>query len=301
MYSSLTTVPEAVDSAFWFITIVSIILLVGITATMIYFAVKYSRKKHPVPVQIEEKAWVEITWTVLPTILVLLMFWFGYEGFKLMRDVPEDAMQVKVIGRMWDWSFEYENGKTTDKLYVPVEKNVKLNMRSIDVVHSLYIPAYRIKEDLVPGRDTYLWFQPQSIGKADIFCAEFCGQRHAYMLSEVVVMDKDEFIKWYDSDKAEPDRHPVIVLMENKGCFSCHSMTGTLGNKIPLMGIPGQKKIVIRDGIEVELVADEEYIRRAITDPKAEKLKGHPLVMRDIKNLSPEDINLIIDFITGKR
>ncbi len=207
MYSSLTTVPEAVDSAFWFITIVSIILLVGITATMIYFAVKYSRKKHPVPVQIEEKAWVEITWIVLPTILVLIMFWFGYEGFKLMRDVPEDAMQVKVIGRMWDWSFEYANGKTTDKLYVPVGKNIKLNMRSIDVVHSLYIPAYRIKEDLVPGRDTYLWFQPQSMGKADIFCAEFCGQRHAYMLSEVVIMDKNEFSKWYDSDKAVPDRH----------------------------------------------------------------------------------------------
>ncbi len=301
MYSSLTTVPEAVDSAFWFIIIVSIILLVGITATMIYFAVKYNRKRHPVPVQIQEKAWVEITWIVLPIILVLFMFWFGYKGFKLMRDVPEDAMQVKVIGRMWDWSFEYENGKTTDKLYVPVNRNVKLNMRSIDVVHSLYIPAYRIKEDLVPGRDTYLWFRPQSMGTADIFCAEFCGQRHAYMLSEVVIMDNEEFKKWYESDKAVPDRHPAIVLMESKGCFSCHSMTGTLGNKIPLMGIEGQKKVVIRDGKEVELIADKEYIRRSIADPKAEKLKGHPLAMREIKDLTPEDINLMVEFITGKR
>lgn len=301
MYSSLTTIPEAVDSAFWFITIVSIILLVAITATMIYFAIKYSRKRHPVPVLIKEKAWVEITWTVLPTILVLIMFWFGYEGFKLMRDVPDDAMQVKVIGRMWDWSFEYENGKTTEKLYVPVEKNVKLNMRSIDVVHSLYIPAYRIKEDLVPGRDTYLWFRPQSMGTADIFCAEFCGQRHAYMLSEVVVMDNDEFNKWYESDKDKPDRHPVVVLMANKGCFSCHSLTGTLGNKIPLMGIEGQKKIVIRAGKEIELIADREYITRAIADPKAEKLKGHPLVMREIKDLSREEIEKIVDYITGKK
>jgi len=150
MYSSITTVPEAVDTAFWFIIIVSIILLVAITAIMIYFTLRYSRKRNPVPEQIEEKAWVEITWTVLPTILVLVMFWFGYEGFKLMRDVPDDAMQIKVVGRMWDWSFEYDNGKTTDKLYVPVGKNIKLNMRSIDVVHSLYIPAFRIKEDLVP-------------------------------------------------------------------------------------------------------------------------------------------------------
>lgn len=301
MYSSLTTVPEAVDSAFWFIIITSIILLIGVTATMIYFAVKYSRKRHPVPVQINEKAWVEITWTVIPTILVLVMFWFGYEGFKLMRDVPEDAMQVKVIGRMWDWSFEYENGKITDKLYVPVEQNVKLNMRSIDVVHSLYIPAYRIKEDLVPGRDTYLWFRPQSMGTADIFCAEFCGQRHAYMLSEVVVMDKEEFNNWYESDKSEPDRHPMILLLENKGCFACHSMTGTMRDKIPLMGIPGQRKTVIRDGREVELIADEAYIRRAIENPKAEKLKGQPLFMREVKNLSREDVDNIVNFLTGKK
>jgi cytochrome c oxidase subunit 2 len=297
------TAKEAVNNVFIFIVVISVILLLLVTFLMIYFAVKYSRKKHPQSEPVKQKIWLEIVWTLVPTLLVLGMFFYGYEGFKLMRNVPEDAMKVKVTSRMWDWSFEYDNGRRTDKLYVPIGKNIKLEMKSVDVLHSLFIPAFRIKEDLVPGRETYLWFRPHTVGAVDIFCAEYCGQRHAYMLSQVIVMQEKEFNDWYQegvpTQMEELMKIPAVKFMEDYGCLECHSLDDSKGERVPLKGIFGQKRVVIKDEKEVEVVADEAYLRRALLEPGVEILKGQFNQMEPAEDLSQEELKMIIDFLKG--
>ena len=184
MNSGASNFVEQVDLAFYIIIGISLILLIGITAVMIYFVIRYSKKRNPVATQIEGNNKLELIWTVIPTILVLLMFYYGWVGYQPMRDVPDDAMEVKAIGRMWSWTFEYDNGIKSDKLIVPHNKPVKLNLVSTDVVHSLYIPAFRIKEDVTPGINNYMWFKAQELGSYDVFCAQYCGTRHAYMITK---------------------------------------------------------------------------------------------------------------------
>jgi cytochrome c oxidase subunit 2 len=292
------TISDTVDNIFIFIVVVSVVLLLLVTTLMIYFAIKYNRKRHPEPKPVKQRLWLEVLWTVIPTILVLAMFFYGYEGFKLMREVPEDAMAVKVTGRMWDWKFEYANGKQTDKLYVPVGKNIKLLLKSLDVVHSFYIPAHRVKEDVVPGLETYLWFKPQAIGNADIYCAEFCGQRHAYMLSQVVAMKEEDFNAWYGKEEKK-EESPVVALMEELGCLDCHSLDDSAGDRLSLYGIFGKTRTVIKDGKEIQVTADEEYIRRAIVDPKAELLKDNPLdmEMEVTEDITTEQVEQIVQFL----
>jgi cytochrome c oxidase subunit 2 len=297
------TAKEAVDNIFLFIIVVAVVLLLLVTILMIYFAFKYNHKRHPESRPVKQNVWLEILWTVIPTILALTIFFYGFEGFKLMRTVPEDALKIKVTGRMWDWSFEYANGRQTDKLYVPKDKNIKLEMKALDVLHSLYIPAFRIKEDLVPGKETYLWFKPQTLGPADIFCAEFCGQRHAYMMSQVIVMEPDEFDKWYreaDDKQAARDelmKLPAVKLMDDYGCLSCHSLDVPEGDQVPLKGIFGQERIVIKAGKPVTVKVDEDYLKRALLQPGLEVIKGQIDMMEPVKDLSAEQLKMIIDFL----
>jgi cytochrome c oxidase subunit 2 len=194
-----------VDKIFLFIVGISVLLLALITVLMIYFVVRYGRKRHPEAVDIEGNTLLEIVWTIIPTALVLAMFYYGWIGFKAMRDVPDDAMNVSVTGQMWFWKFEYKNGRQTDSLHVPVGKPVKLNIESLDVIHSLYIPAFRIKEDAVPGAETYLWFVAENEGDFDIFCAEYCGTGHSSMNSKVIAHPEEEFRRWYNAWTPQPE------------------------------------------------------------------------------------------------
>lgn len=192
-------IASQVDTTFFIIVGISVFLLLVIAVSMIYFVVKYNKKRNPKPVQIEGNTKLEILWTVIPTLLALGMFFSGYVGFKNMRTVPDDAFTVKVIGRMWVWNFEYENGKKTDTLYVPLSKPIKMEITSADVNHSFYLPSFRVKEDAIPGRKNYLWFQPVAVGSYNIECAEYCGLNHSAMYSKVVVMNDVDFEKWYNT------------------------------------------------------------------------------------------------------
>jgi len=195
------TIVQHTDTTFLIIIGISFFFLAVITALMFYFMFKYSRKKNPVATDITGNTTIEILWTVIPTILVMVMFFYGYAGFKQIRNAPADAMTVKVTGRMWVWNFEYENGVKSDTLFVPTGKPVKLELNSVDVNHSFYIPAFRIKEDAVPGRKNYLWFEPTEDGEYFVECAEYCGLSHSYMLSKVVSLPKDKYDAWYNAPR----------------------------------------------------------------------------------------------------
>lgn len=195
---------ETVDFVFLYIVGISVILLLGVTAVMIYFVFKYHRKKGHKPKDIHGSILLETIWIVIPTLLVLSMFYFGYMGFETIRSIPDDAREIKVIARMWEWEFNYENGKRTDTLYVPLGESIKLTMQSLDVNHSFYIPAFRLKEDVIAGKINYIGFKPERVGDYDIACAEYCGLNHSMMYSKVIVMPKNEFDEWYESeDKPE--------------------------------------------------------------------------------------------------
>ncbi|MBI1938515.1 MAG: cytochrome c oxidase subunit II [Ignavibacteriales bacterium] len=194
---------ETVDFIMIYIVAISVVLLLGITAAMIYFVFKYHRKKGHQPVDIHGNLLLEIVWIVIPTLLVLSMFYYGYTGFREIRDVPEDAYIIKVQARMWQWEFNYDNGKKSDTLYVPIGTPIKLELFSQDVNHSLYIPSFRIKEDAIVGRTNYLFFKPEQAGSYDIVCAEYCGLKHSMMYSKVVVLPETQYTAWYNSNAPE--------------------------------------------------------------------------------------------------
>lgn len=193
---------QGVDQAFWYILGFSIFLLFGITVVMVYFVIKYRRSKNPVSADIRDNYLLEIIWTIVPTLIALSMFYVGWTSYIGLRTVPEDAMEIEVAGQMFSWLFVYENDKETEnELVVPQGEAIKLNITSLDVVHSLYIPAFRIKVDAVKGMDTYAWFYADTIGEYDIQCTEYCGVGHSSMLAKLRIVPKAEYLKWLDEEE----------------------------------------------------------------------------------------------------
>ncbi len=188
---------ESVDFVMLYIVVISVILLVGVTATMIYFVFKFNRKKGHQPVDIHGNILLEVVWIVIPTLLVLSMFYFGYTSFRELRTKPDNPFVVNVTARMWQFTFDYANGKKMDTLYVPQNVPIDLEMKSMDVNHCLYIPAFRIKEDILFGQTHHLYFTPREVGDYDIACAEYCGLNHAKMYTKVKVINDQDFTKWY--------------------------------------------------------------------------------------------------------
>jgi cytochrome c oxidase subunit 2 len=208
MFSGPSSFAGSVDDVMLYILIISGIFFVGIVVAMIIFVTKYSRKKNPKASQIEGNVPLEIAWIVIPTILSLTMFWYSFAEFSKIRKVPKGAMEVDVTGRMWQWSFTYKNGKTSDTLYLPVNRSTKLNLKSLDVIHSLYIPAFRIKEDAVAGRTNYMVLIPEKMGSYDIACAEYCGMNHAFMYTKLNVVSQEEFDKWVNTKTEQAPAQP---------------------------------------------------------------------------------------------
>lgn len=196
MFDDISNFANSVDGTFLFTLIVSVFFLVLITVLMIFFVIKYSRKRNPKATNIHGNMFLEIAWTGIPTILVLIMFWYGWQGYKEMVDVPENAMPIDVTAQMWKWSFKYEDGKTTDSLYVPVNTPIKLTLHSNDVNHSFFIPAFRLKKDVFPNRERVAWFIAKETGEYDIACSEYCGLNHSYMYSKIFVLPEEEFKNW---------------------------------------------------------------------------------------------------------
>lgn len=298
-----STFAEGVDLAFYLILGTAVFFLVGITVVMIYFVIKYNKKRHPkADTSIEGSVKLELIWTIIPTILVFVMFYFGWAGFAPMRDVPDEAIPVKAIARMWSWTFEYANGKKSEKLIVPKDKPVKLDMISVDVIHSLYVPAFRVKEDVVPGRNNQMWFTATEYGSYDLFCAEYCGLRHAYMLTTVEVVDDAAWQEWIKTPEGQSDLDKVSAgfnVIKLNGCVACHSSDGTKLVANSFKGIFGQTRKVITGGKEREVVVDADYLVKAIYEPNEDVVVGYNAgLMPSYKGMiSEEEVNHIVEYI----
>jgi len=290
---------RVVDNVFLYIVTICIILLALITFLMVYFVVRYRRGKHPKPVDIEGSTWLEITWTVIPTLIVLTMFYYGMTGFEFLKKVPPGAMAVKVIARQWSWLFRYENGIQDTELRVPVGKPVKLVLNSLDVIHGFYIPAFRIKQDVVPGMTNYLWFQPTQVGTYDIMCSQYCGLEHSHMLSKMIVLPEEEFTNWYQGKKKEATAKGPVQrshLYEVKGCVACHSADGSPRVGPTFKGLLGKKEEVTSGGKKETAVVDEAFIRKFISEPNVVHIEGYPPIMPKI-SMTNEELTALVDYI----
>lgn len=308
----MTWIPEAasnlaskVDGLLLVITFISIFFFVLISAVLIYFAVKYRRRSDD-----EETPYItgnqtlEIIWTVIPSILLILLFVYGFVVYKDMRTPPKDAVDITVTGKQWLWTFEYYNGKKTlNELYVRQNRPVRMVMRADDVIHSFFVPAFRVKQDLMPGRYTQLWFTPTKIGTFDIFCAEYCGTGHSKMLGKVIVLSPEAYDIWekgvaVDGGEAVASLPPAELgekLYKGKGCNACHSVDGSV-----VIG-PSFKGLYEREG-ELEdgasYTADENYIMQSILEPQEQIVKGFQPVMPSFKGiLSDAEITAIIAYM----
>jgi cytochrome c oxidase subunit 2 len=288
-----------VDNVFLYILAICIFLLALITFFMVYFVIRYRREKHPQSADIEGSTWLEIAWTVIPTLIVLTMFYYGLTGFEFLKKVPEGAMVVKVIARQWSWLFQYENGMEDGELRVPVGKPVKLLLTSKDVIHGFYMPAFRIKQDVVPGMTNYLWFQPTQTGTFDIMCSQYCGLEHSHMLTKIVVLPEEEFTRWYQGKKvAGVVKGPPAgyKLYQDKGCVGCHSTDGSPRVGPSFKGLFGKTEKVTTAGKEQTVVVDEAFIRNYIRDPNVVRVKGYPPIMPKI-SMKNEEVTALVDYI----
>ncbi|MBU1098970.1 MAG: cytochrome c oxidase subunit II [Bacteroidetes bacterium] len=307
MFSGPSENTGTVDMVMLYIVGVSVLLLVGITITMIYFVFKYNRKKGHKPVDIHGNVWLEILWIAIPTILVLSMFYYGYNGFVVMRTIPENAMEIKVTARMWEWKFDYENGKSSDTLYVPVGQPINLVMESVDVNHSLFIPAFRIKEDVIAGIKTHLGFTADEAGTYIITCAEYCGLKHSMMYTAVKALPLTEFNNWLEgkTEKQIIDESVSLLaeklnvgLLHDKGCITCHSLDGSIKQAPSFLAINGRKTVILEGGEERTITVDDNYLRKSIMDPYSEIVKGYPAIMPEQKRMLNEDeVNQIIGIL----
>lgn len=293
---------QAVDNVLIYIFGFSLILLLGITAVTIYFVVKYRRSKYPEPTSDVEGSWLlETLWTVLPIIIVLTMFWYGWSNYVGLREIPAGAMEVKATARMWSWQFEYPDGRKESKLYVPVNKPIKVQLYSTDVLHSFFVPAFRIKRDTVPGMESYVWFQAPEPGSYDIFCAEYCGVGHADMVTSVEVLSDEDYAKWVESSAPTGEPRGLVVLNE-QGCTGCHSLDGSENIGPTLFELAGHPREIEKDGQVIEITINEDYLKRAIRDPESELTKGFDPMMPayDEETISKEDLQAVVDYLLGK-
>jgi cytochrome c oxidase subunit 2 len=294
-------IPEAsntagsVDSVFYRILWIEIGLLILVTFALIFFVMKYNSSKKTVPVNIPGNVPLEIVWTVIPTLIVLFMFYIGLMSFDSIRSVPATVMDIRVTGRQWSWLFTYENGRQSSDLRVPLGEPVRLLLTSDDVLHSFYIPAFRIKEDCVPKMQTYLSFIADEAGTFDIFCTEFCGLGHSGMVSKVIVMTDKDFDAWYAAVPS-PSRAGGKQVIEEKGCVGCHSTDGTKKIGPTFKGLYDSRVTVLTDGKERTIEADEAYLRRSINKPKADVVKGYPDIM-PVLSLTPEELDQVVEYI----
>jgi cytochrome c oxidase subunit 2 len=285
-----------VDGLYFFLVAVSAFFTVLIFVTIFVFAIKYRSEKHPHAEQIEGSLPLELTWTLIPLGICMIFFAWGSLIYFQEGRAPQGAMEVYGVGKQWMWKFQHETGqREIDQLHVPVNRDVKMIMSSQDVIHSFFVPAFRIKADVLPGRYTTTWFRPTRVGTYHLFCAEYCGTQHSGMIGEVVVMDTAAYQAWLTSG-GWTGSLPANgqKLFQQLGCATCHR-SETQGRGPNLAGLYN-KKVLLDDGQTV--IADENYIREAIVNPAAKVVAGFKPIMPTYQGqVSEEDLAALVAYV----
>jgi cytochrome c oxidase subunit 2 len=297
----LISTSEAIDPVFMFIFGACLVLLLGITVAMAAFVLRYHRSRSPQPTsQSDGNLVLEIVWVVLPTLLVLAMFWYGWKEYLVLRTVPKGARPVTATARMWSWDFRYANGRTSSKLYVPVGKPVRVELVSKDVIHGFFLPAFRVKRDVVPGMSNYAWFVATKPGSYDLFCSQYCGTDHSAMITTVEALSGKEFDEWLERGPGGGEKKTGIdggKLAREKGCLGCHSLDGSPGVGPSFKGLMGRSVVVVTRGAERTITVDGNYLRRSIREPQADLVKGFQPIMPTFDDLKEEEIEALVEFM----
>ncbi|MEW6272681.1 MAG: cytochrome c oxidase subunit II [Thermodesulfobacteriota bacterium] len=287
-----STLAGEVDALYGFLVAISAFFSILIALTIVTFAVRFRRSvERQVFPSWEGMLWLELTWSVIPLLIVLSVFFWSARVFVAQYTPPENALQVYVVGKQWMWKTQHVEGRREiDELHVPVGRPVRLTMTSEDVIHSFYIPAFRVKQDAVPGRYTSIWFEATKPGVYHLFCAEYCGSQHSRMIGRVVAMEPAEFQTWLSGGSgvagdSESMASAGKALFEQLGCASCHQQAGTARGP-SLVGL-FRREVTLADGRKV--IADETYLRESIVDPQAAVVAGYQPIMPTFRGLVSEE------------
>jgi cytochrome c oxidase subunit 2 len=278
-----------VDALYFYMLVVSTIVSIGIIAAIIFFFVKYREKeKYATGAEIHGSIGLETTWSIIPFIFSMTVFLGGAIVYYNQYRPPAESMEIYVVGKQWMWKFQHGTGqREINELHIPVGRNVKLTMTTEDVLHDLYVPAFRTKMDVVPGRYTTLWFNATKPGKYHLYCAEYCGLNHSGMGGWVYVMEQRDFDNWLGGNVS--GQTPIEAgrdLFENKlGCASCHA-GGANQRGAKLEGLFGTE-VKLTNGQTV--TADEEYIRNSILNPGGQIVEGYQPIMPTFKGQVTEE------------
>jgi cytochrome c oxidase subunit II len=268
----------------------------GVAFTMFWFCVRYRHGSGAVHARVGPHRPLEITWTLVPLAIFIAGFAWAAHDFVSLYRVPPGATPVYVVAKQWMWKLQHRNGRREiNELHVPLGQPVQLLMTSQDAIHSFYVPAFRLKQDVVPGRYTGLWFTATQLGEFHLFCAEYCGSEHSQMLGRIVVMQPAEFAKWLGSGTEQPSLAQYgFARFRELGCSGCHAAGSTV-HAPSLRGLLG-RTVHLQDGRSI--VADENYVRDSILLPKKDVVAGFDPVMPSFAGqVSEEDIQALIAFL----
>ena len=283
-----STLAPSIDGLFWFITAVDTFFFLLITALVVIFVKRYRRRgPDEITPHITHNQKLEIVWSVIPLFIVIGIFFWGFHGFMRAQIAPANSIEIQVRAKKWVWEFEYPDGmRSLNSFHVPVNRPVRLVMNSEDVIHSFFVPTFRVKMDVLPRRYTELWFHPTQVGAHQVFCTEYCGKGHSDMLARVHVDDEATYQKWLIEGDEEIRTMPLPELgkltYENAGCATCHSLDGSRGQGPSWKGVFGSTR-TFADGTTG--VGDENYIRQSIYEPNAKVVQGYEPVMPTFKGL----------------
>ena len=272
-----STTAHEIDALFYFILYMSIFLTLIVTAAMVYFIWKYRRRSNADrPIDVHESKWLELSWITIPTLLVLVVFFWGFRAYVGTAIPPSDAITVNVKAQKWAWVFEYQNGtQGFGEIWVPVNTPIRMEMTSQDVLHSFYVPEFRIKHDVIPNRFSYVWFEAPREGTYQVLCTEYCGTAHSAMGARIHVVSRTEYYEILRN--GPPGQGPVAPatlgeqLYTQRNCNTCHSVDGSAGVGPSWIGIYDQMR-PMTDGSE--MMGDEEYIRQSILYPQEHIVQG---------------------------
>ena len=297
MNQSLPLFPErassfagGVDAFFIFLVLVALFFSVVVGVGILYFSFRYRRTaSNPVGKRVHGSLFLEIAWMAVPFVIAMFMFAWGSKLYVTMRRPPSDALEIYVVGKQWMWKVQHPDGRREfDELHVPVNRDIKLTMISEDVIHDFFVPAFRVKMDVLPGRYTTLWFRATKTGRYHLFCSQYCGTEHSHMGGWVIVMEPSDYQAWLTGGSgSESLEQSGQALFTQLACVSCHGEGQGPGPRAPaLRGVYGSK-VKLSDGRTV--LADEAYIRESILDPRAKIVAGYEPIMPTFQGVISED------------